>query len=182
MDQPTTGFTQEGGTPATMIAQNGTIEEPSVNGDSRSSASTSSTDPNYSETTISEQSIREVSPPVLRLLRAESLAFQRLEQRDGVVLEVDPDARTFRARLVDPSESDPDQEVELELDQVSLADVELVRPGAFFFWAIGYVTRGTGRRNLVLSLDFRRLAVDHDRARQDAESAAERYLEDMNWS
>ena len=88
----------------------------------------------------------------------------------------------FRARLVDPDAREPDQEVEVDLEQVSPVDFQLVEPGALFFWAVGYVTRPTRRRNLVLVLDFRRLPGPRRDVVARAEVAAEQYLEDMNWT
>ena len=116
------------------------------------------------------------------MLLPDPVSFQRLEQRDGVVLDVDRATGVFRARLVDPRGHELDQEVDIELEQVSPAETHLVAPGALFYWAIGYVTKSTGRRNLVLTIEFRRLAPASARAREEATRDAKAYMEEMGWS
>lgn len=112
----------------------------------------------------------------------EAVAFRRLEQREGVVLDIDEQEGVFRARLMDPWADEPDQEVEIEIEQVSPSDLDLLAPGGLFFWAIGYITRRTGRRNLVLQLDFRRLPRLSRAQEEQARLAGARYAEEMNWT
>lgn len=144
--------------------------------------STGSRAPNQAEDTIAGQHLAESMAVRPRVLRPEVVAFQRLESRDGVVLDVDWPNGCFRARLVDPRATAPDQEVDIELEQVSPSDLGLVERGALFFWAIGYVTRQRGRRTLVLALDFRRLPRPRRDVEERAKSAAEKYVEAMGWT
>lgn len=165
---------------------NGQEVRAETNGDAdvdgvRALVGTMSRGPNKSVHTRAGQRPTDTLHRTPRLLQPEVLAFIRLESRDGVVLDVDAAQRVFRARLVDPKAVEPDQEIELEIEQVSLADRALVEPGALFFWAIGYVTRSTGRRNLVLSIDFRRLPKPRLDVEQRAKQAAADYVQDMEW-
>lgn len=102
--------------------------------------------------------------------------FNKLELREGLVLAVDEDS--FRARLVDPEDEAPDEEIDIFADQVSPSDLELLRPGALFFWAIGYVTRN-GTRELVCRVSFRRRAVTDTARRKQAFALAATLLRDV---
>jgi hypothetical protein len=141
------------------------------------------TDTNPKLTTVSGQVPS--APQSHRLMslmgrRPGTVTFQRLEQREGVVLEVE--GEVFRARLVDPSGREPDEEVEIEMEQLSNSDLHLVVPGGLFFWAIGYVTKSNGRRNLTLRIEFRRFPKVHPGFEKRARAAASEYMEAMDWT
>lgn len=114
-------------------------------------------------------------------LRPARVTFNRLEVREGVVLAV-VDGSSFRARLVDPRGTQPDEEVEIEIAQLSRSDQRLVATGAFFFWAIGYVTRNSGRRELSLKIEFRRLPSLPPGSEEHALAAARQYMGEMGWT
>src|SRR3954469_16166466 len=76
--------------------------------------STATRAPNESLNTGAGQSPYGSLGPRPRVLAPEALAFWRLESREGVVLDVDEESGSFRARLVDPRAQAPDQEVEVE--------------------------------------------------------------------
>lgn len=112
----------------------------------------------------------------------EAVTFRRLEQLEGLVLEVDSEAGTFRARLVDPRGGQPDQEADLDMEQLALSDRALVRRGALFYWTVGYRTRGR-RRELALAVEFRRFPkLSRAAGERAAESAASAYIEAAGWS
>lgn len=75
-------------------------------------------------------------------------------QWEGQVLEVYEDS--FLARLVDMSGKNPDEEAEITFDAVQDDDRTLLRPGAIFYWQIGYRQEG-GTRCSVSMLLFRRM-------------------------
>jgi hypothetical protein len=104
--------------------------------------------------------------------------FARLEELEGTVLEVRDNL--FLARLVDPTGAQPDQEVELELAQITDADQPLVMPGAMFYWTIGYRTHF--RRDLVLALELRRLPPASQHERRSALREAEQFKQRMGWN
>lgn len=166
--------------PATAVNQIPAPTQQPVAGQSHYS-STSSVAPNFALNTRAEQSIRATLQPRPKVLAPEAVAFQRLEERDGVVLDVDEEAGVFQARLVDPSGREPDQEVEIEIDQVSPWQTRFVVSGALFYWTIGYQTRGTGR-TLILAVDFRRLPKATPAATVQARSFAHEYVESMGWT
>jgi hypothetical protein len=179
---PQTAYVQANGGSATEARQ--LDERPSaaavahVNG----GAGTGPSPRNDSPDTSSVHRDRWSVAPRPRMPAPEVVAFRRLEQREGVVLDVDEPEGIFRARLVDPRAQEPDQEVEVEIQQVSPSDLDLLASGAHFFWAIGYVTRRSGRRNLVLQLDFRRLPRLGRDLEERARLAGDRYVEEMNWT
>lgn len=147
-------------------------------------ASTGSDAANLALTTLAEQ--RPTAKPYrltqLSNRRPDPVTFSRLEQREGVVLEVMPEEDVFRARLVDPRAVEPDEEVVVEMEQLSPYDLDLVAPGALFFWAIGYLTKASGRRQLTLRIDFRRLPAERAGYAERASKAAKTYMKEMKWS
>ena len=57
--------------------------------------------------------------------------------------------------LRDPDDSDKDAEI--PVDEVTEDDRELLRPGAVFYWTIGYAITASGTRTRQSELKFRRL-------------------------
>lgn len=81
-------------------------------------------------------------------------AYQKWE---GMVLEVLD--TSFVARLVDLTQTGPDEEAEFLLDAISAEDRPLVRPGAIFYWNIGYHTSYSGQWVRASIMSFRWLPV-----------------------
>lgn len=113
---------------------------------------------------VAEQAVtRPATPAPVRL---------RVTQRwDGVVLEVDPDAGLFTAKVVPLGCDGPELYADFRLDKVDDQDLPLLREGALFFAITGYIPVGPGQRIQASTLRFRRLAkwrsedVDFMRAR-----------------
>jgi hypothetical protein len=80
--------------------------------------------------------------------------FNALQKWEGFVIEVK--AETFTARLVRIKGNGPDQEAEIYLQEVDPEDIPLIKPGALFFWNIGYNKRPSGVMRASV-LRFRRL-------------------------
>jgi hypothetical protein len=178
---PQTAYLQKNGGSATEVRQGN--ERPSVPmSQANGSGGTGPSPGNDSLDTSSVDPDRWSVARRPRVRAPEAVAFRRLEQREGVVLDIDEREGVFRARLVDPRADEPDQEVEVEIEQVSPSDLDLLAPGALFFWAIGYVTGRTGRRSLVLQLDFRRLPRLGRAQEEKARLAGARYAKEMNWT
>lgn len=101
--------------------------------------------------------------------------FISLQKWEGVVLEVM--TGSFLVRLVDLTRTGPDEEAELPLDEISEEDRPLVRPGAIFYWHIGYHTSYSGQRTRTSIIRFRRLPAwtreEIDAARREAEHLGE---------
>jgi len=80
--------------------------------------------------------------------------FSSLQKWEGYVIETNDDY--FLARITDLSEDHEDEEIEVMYTEISDDDKELVRPGAIFYWHIGYETeKGTVKRSSIIR--FRRL-------------------------
>ena len=82
--------------------------------------------------------------------------LQPLQQWEGAVLEVGE--TTFTARLVDLTGERPEEELELDKAELSDFDLDLLEPGAIFYWTIGYrrqLPRGARSRESLIR--FRRL-------------------------
>jgi hypothetical protein len=105
--------------------------------------------------------------------------FTSLQKWEGVVLEVWEDA--FLARLVDLTRPGPDEEAEFPLDEISEEDRPLVRPGAIFYWNIGYHDSSSGQRTRASIIRFRRLPAWRREEIEAARLEAERIRESIGW-
>jgi hypothetical protein len=67
-------------------------------------------------------------------------------------------AATFLATLRSlRDENDSEKEAEIPLEEVSPDDLELLQPGAVFYWTIGYDISPSGTRRRASEIKFRRL-------------------------
>jgi hypothetical protein len=87
------------------------------------------------------------------LMRPPISRYHLEQEFEGVVLDVDIEARTFFARLVDETECGaPDEEALFSFDEISLDDIDLIVPGALFSWIMGRTERN---RIIVRSSEIR---------------------------
>lgn len=82
----------------------------------------------------------------------ESLSLQKWE---GVVMSVS--SQSFIARLYDLMADKPEEEAEFLIDKVLVDDRGLIKPGAFFYWSIGYFTCQTSPQEAFSIVKFRRM-------------------------
>jgi hypothetical protein len=106
-------------------------------------------------------------------------AFISLQKWEGVVLAVLSDS--FLARLVDLTRTGPDEEAEFPLDEVSEEDRPLIRPGAIFYWNIGYHNSYSGQRTRTSIIRFRRLPAWTREEIEAATREAERLGKSIGW-
>jgi hypothetical protein len=106
-------------------------------------------------------------------------AFVSLQKWEGVVLEVLSDS--FLTRLVDLTRTGPDEEAEFPLDEVSEEDRPLIRPGAIFYWNIGYHNSYSGQRTRTSIIRFRRLPAWTREEIEAAKREAERLGKSIGW-
>jgi len=81
--------------------------------------------------------------------------FHVIQKWEGYVLEVGQDV--FLARLVRIVGEGPELEAEIYLEDVEPPDRSLVKPGAVFYWSIGYLIKPSGNRCRASLIRFRRL-------------------------
>ena len=106
--------------------------------------------------------------------------LQPLQSWEGVVLQVNDD--TFSVRLVDLSGDRAEEEMELEKQELSDFDLELLEPGAFFYWTVGYRVRlPRGARERVSQIRFRRLPAWSRSEIAAAEERATRLAHELDW-
>lgn len=110
---------------------------------------------------------------------ARQSAFISLQKWEGVVLEVLSDS--FLVRLVDLTCTGPDEEAEFPWYEVSEEDRPLVRPGAVFYWNIGYHNSYSGQRTRTSIIRFRRLPAWTGEEIEAAKKEAERLGESIGW-
>ena len=100
---------------------------------------------------------------------APNVTFRPLQQWEGVVMQVMP--KTFLVRLIDSRDESLVEEAEVELEEVSPEDRELVREGVFCYGELRYL-HPFDRRQRSSTFRFRRLPnwtpTQIDAARQEA--------------
>jgi hypothetical protein len=120
--------------------------------------------------------MRPLSPGVLAARRRTSdrngeATFRLRQEWVGRVEEVSDEF--FRAVLMTRDRPGEQEEAEIWLDEVSPVDLDLVRPGAIFYWVIGYRDEAYGQRRSVSSFRFRRLLPLNDEDQRRAHESAE---------
>jgi hypothetical protein len=106
--------------------------------------------------------------------------LQPLQSWEGVVLEVRD--KTFTVRLVDLTGDRPEEEMELEKEELSDFDLELLEPGAIFYWRVGYRRQlPRGARERVSLVRFRRLPAWSKAELASARQRAEDLASELGW-
>lgn len=130
-------------------------------------------------TALPRDGSRNPAPAVVMLpvRAAPGQKFIPLSRREGVVLEVRQDE--FDARLVDLDGDESDLDATFAIEELSPVDVPLLRPGAVFYWTIGYLDNQVRRRTRVSDLRFRRLPYVEARGLMDAEAEADQIRREL---
>ena len=126
--------------------------------------------------------VRRPIPPVIWQIRSDisEQRFIPLQKWEGYVTRVEGD--TFGARLIDRIEDRPEEELdEFPLEDVTPDDRELVKPGAVFYWQIGYRVRRGGQRERVSVIWFRRLPAWSREELEAAKDEARRVRNFIGW-
>lgn len=106
--------------------------------------------------------------------------LQPLQSWEGVVLDVRDS--TFRVRVVDLTGDRPEEEMELEKEELSDFDRELLEPGAVFYWTIGYRRElPRGARERVSLIRFRRLPAWSRKELASAHLRAQEVRRELGW-
>lgn len=134
------------------------------------------TSPKIEKITAVER-FRQPRPPIA--VDSHLRPFHMLQQWEGKVVTVSRD--TFVAIISDRTNPEnPQEEVEIELSEISQNDISLVRPGSFFYWAVGYEDAPGIPRQRVSRIRFRRLpgwtTREIQRAKQKASQLAELFV------
>lgn len=133
---------------------------------------------NLSEQTIN---IGEFSSPIIKF---PSISHSRshmvsLQKWQGYVLRVTD--RSLHVRLVDLTKEGPDEEAEIPIAEISDGDKELIKPGAIFYWSIGYLDSYSGQRSRVSVIRFQRLPSWSKEEIDAAKREAERLHQIITW-
>ena len=105
--------------------------------------------------------------------------FRTLQAWEGVVTDVDRES--FWVRLVDLSGAEPDEEAEIDFEQVSADERKFIAIGAVFLLHVGYANREGGQRSLTTILRFRRLPVWTEAELERARINAQKLADEIRW-
>ncbi len=119
--------------------------------------------------------------PVVILKNIEPLKekYRLLQQWEGVILEVHEDS--FISQLRDKSGNAPDEEAEIDFDEISERDMYLIKPGAFFYWNIGYHESKSGQRTRSSLIIFRRVPAWSEKEIERARKRSDNICEKLGW-
>jgi len=106
--------------------------------------------------TLSATNIGNIATPVLRApdYDRSNSEFRVLQKWQGYVLSIG--SQTFSARLQDLTAQTQQEEFEFSIDDIPDEDQKLLRPGAVFYWKIGYLDARNGQRYRTSDIRFRR--------------------------
>lgn len=104
---------------------------------------------------------------------------EALQKWEGQVLWLTTDG--FVAKLADLTGEGPEEDAEFSLDDVSVADRPLVKPGGVFYWSVGYRVAVRGQRSRESVLRFRRLPTWSKADRQEAATRAAGWKARLRW-
>lgn len=130
--------------------------------------------------------MREVFGSRLRAVIASNVGyFTSITEFLGEVRSVDLVERVFLADVSNSKNTDECYAAEFDLDEISSSDLDLVQPGALFFWLVGReISNGTERN--ISQIRFRRMAsiskrqllrIEHS-VREETESIRHAIVED----
>lgn len=89
----------------------------------------------------------------------------------------------FEALLVDmDSEASPEEKTEVDFTEVSGFDRHLIRPGAVFYWSLGYRVRSSGQREGMSIIRFRRIPTWTTEALDEAGAGAQKTMDLFGWT
>lgn len=122
----------------------------------------------------------EILQPILRYdpgeFKERAVSLQKWE---GVVTEVEKDI--FNARLLDLTDDNPEEEADFSIEEVSEDDRKLLKPGAVFYWSLGYLTTGTGQVIRTSIVKFRRLPAWTETEVKKAQEQAAKIRRTIGW-
>jgi hypothetical protein len=120
------------------------------------------------------------SPVVFpKILHVETEHFMALQSWEGTVQERQVDS--FIAHLKDKSGDRNGYIAEISFEETSETDRDLIRPGAIFYWDIGYTEEKSGKRSRRSLIHFRRLPVWTPREISQIEAEAENIRTSIGW-
>lgn len=97
-----------------------------------------------------------------------------LQKWVGLIKSVDLDNHIFNAKLINKTNAGYDEYAEINFDEITEEDIELIEPGAVFYWTIGYHHNHNGQRTRFSQIRFRRLPNwDDDKIKAAKENANE---------
>lgn len=83
-------------------------------------------------------------------------------------------SKQFLATITDLTDSqNPSEEVELDIEEISISDLHLLAEGATFYWSIGYRDTPGGQRDRVSSFRFVRYPILRETDIQQIVTAAD---------
>lgn len=138
-------------------------------------------DENFDRLAEQTVNIGEFSSPIIKF---PSISPRRnhmvsLQKWQGYVLKVTDNF--LLVRLVDLSKNGGDEEAEIPIEEISDDDKDLIRPGAIFYWSIGYLDSYSGQRSRVSVIRFQRLPSWSKEEIDAAKREAEHLQEAITW-
>lgn len=122
----------------------------------------------------------EVDSPIRVTTTAQSDTYRTiLQQWEGVVTDITES--TFCANLIDLTDpSNPEEMVELSLDEISWADKEILVAGSIFYWTISHAWSPGGQKSRVSEIRLQRTPRWSKNTLARLQEQAQSYMKDLN--
>ena len=104
-----------------------------------------------------------------------------MQEWEGYVIEVSD--TSFTAKLIDITahEDVASEEADFPIDEISDADIPLLKPGGVFRWSIGYQRTRGGTKKRVSQIVFRRLPQWTKYNLVEADTLTQNLISNINW-
>ena len=89
--------------------------------------------------------------------------------------------KSFSVKLMDLMANEPDEEADIDFEEVSVDERALISIGAVFLLYVGYATSEGGQRSRTSILRFRRLPVWTEMELASAEKTAREKADQIRW-
>lgn len=121
-----------------------------------------------------------IAAPILRVDESRfTVKSFTIQSWEGVVEDICDNS--FRARLFDLTNNNPEEEDTISLDDVSPDDRTLVAPGAVFYMGLAATTGSDGAVKKNMFIKFRRLPVWSETELKRAQKRADRKWSELGW-
>ena len=102
-----------------------------------------------------------------------------LQKWRGIVEKVNKNF--FKAKLINLTDKGFDEYAEISNDEITQEDTELIKPGAIFYWSIGYSHSSTGQRRRFSDIRFRRIPIWDEKEINIARKKAKKISSLIGW-
>jgi len=104
-----------------------------------------------------------------------------LQKWIGIIDSVNTKENVFTAKLINKTNEGYDEFAEIDFDEITQEDIDLVEIGAVFYWTIGYHHNYSGQRTRISQIRLRRLPKWDDDKIKTVNDNAKKLADIIGW-